>query len=346
MKTKFIFALLLFSLTANAGAIEVFLEENRSETGTIGYVDIDRVFKDYSGTVSSRDDLDKEISKKEEIIDKKNENIFHIKAKIIKLRQEKELAITIPDLLENTRRMEEAAKKLEEEKKQLQKQAKENALLMENLQNQKQEEIVADSGNTANTLEQNTNIVSSSGTAVLSSSDTVTEVKTSTITGTQNYDIIDSIPLPELPQINKSTDTVSISSDTISVSSDTISISSDTIKGNDISIKIPGIGSFTFTVSTTPAVIQENIDKLETELKNADKDLKEFRAQAEKDLLKYEESKTKHILGKIYTALKELSEQEEISVVVDKRDILYGKNTVDLTQRLIELLENGEGAEE
>lgn len=339
MKTKFIFALLLFSLTANAGAIEVFLEENRSETGTIGYVDIDRVFKDYSGTVSSRDDLDKEISKKEEIIDKKNENIFHIKAKIIKLRQEKELAITIPDLLENTRRMEEAAKKLEEEKKQLQKQAKENALLMENLQNQKQEEIVADSGNTANTLEQNTNIASSSGTAVLSSSDTVTEVKTSTITGTQNYDIIDSIPLPDLPQINKSTDTVS-------VSSDTISISSDTIKGNDISIKIPGIGSFTFTVSTTPAVIQENIDKLETELKNADKDLKEFRAQAEKDLLKYEESKTKHILGKIYTALKELSEQEEISVVVDKRDILYGKNTVDLTQRLIELLENGEGAEE
>ena len=51
------------------------------------------------------------------------------------------------------------------------------------------------------------------------------------------------------------------------------------------------------------------------------------------------------MLGKIYTALKKISEQEEISVVVDKREILYGKKTVDLTQKLLSLLETAEDEE-
>ena len=42
---------------ADSAALELLLEENRGESGTIGYVDIDRVFKEYSGTTGAREDF-------------------------------------------------------------------------------------------------------------------------------------------------------------------------------------------------------------------------------------------------------------------------------------------------
>ena len=92
-----------------AGALELLLEENRGESGTIGYVDIDRVFKEYSGTTGAREEFISEIKKKEEILNSKKTPIFTLKAEIAKLRQEREFALTLPSLLETQRSVEEAA---------------------------------------------------------------------------------------------------------------------------------------------------------------------------------------------------------------------------------------------
>jgi len=111
-------------------------------------------------------------------------------------------------------------------------------------------------------------------------------------------------------------------------------------------VEIPGIGSFKFSVSTSPAEIEARINKIEEDIKISEQKLKDFQIKAEKELLEYEDSKTKLILGKIYTALKRLSAQEGVSVVIDKRNILYGTNTVDLTKRLLKLLETEEDKQE
>src|SRR3989338_2263260 len=108
MKKLFFIALLAFP-APEAGALELLLEENRGESGTIGYVDIDRVFKEYSGTTGAREDFIAEIKRKEEILNSKKTPIFTLKAEIAKLRQEREFALTLPSLLETQRSVEEAA---------------------------------------------------------------------------------------------------------------------------------------------------------------------------------------------------------------------------------------------
>ena len=40
------------------------------------------------------------------------------------------------------------------------------------------------------------------------------------------------------------------------------------------------------------------------------------------------------ILGKIYQALRDLAQEEQVTLVVDKASILYGDSAIDLTEKL------------
>ena len=91
--------LFLLLLAAPAAALELSLEENRGESGTVGYVDIDRVFKEYSGTLNAREEFLAEIKKKEESVNLRKRDIYALKADIARLRQEREFALTLPSLL-------------------------------------------------------------------------------------------------------------------------------------------------------------------------------------------------------------------------------------------------------
>ena len=60
-------ALLMFLAAAfpqQSYPLEIFLNDNRSETGTIGFIDIDKVFSSYSGTASSKKMFEKEVKRK------------------------------------------------------------------------------------------------------------------------------------------------------------------------------------------------------------------------------------------------------------------------------------------
>ena len=93
-----------------ATALELSLEENKGESGTIGYVDIDRVFKSFSGTASARDEFLAEIKKKEDSLNIKKQAIFSIKADLAKLKQEREFALTLPALMRQAEEISAAAK--------------------------------------------------------------------------------------------------------------------------------------------------------------------------------------------------------------------------------------------
>ena len=113
-------------------------------------------------------------------------------------------------------------------------------------------------------------------------------------------------------------------------------------------IDMPGVGRvplshFKFSISTSVPEIDAALMRKDSDLKRSEDYLRVFQKQAERELLEYESHKTEILLGRIYVALKELAVKEEISVVVDKRNVLFGQPAVDLTGKLLAKLE-GEGS--
>jgi len=69
-------------------------------------------------------------------------------------------------------------------------------------------------------------------------------------------------------------------------------------------------------------------------------DFKVYEDQAEKSLLDLESRKTEILLGRIYGAIQEVSRSEGLSVVVDKSQILFGHQGVDLTEKVLKKLKS------
>ena len=285
MKKLFFIVLLAFP-ALNAGALELLLEENRGESGTIGYVDIDRVFKEYSGTTGAREEFIAEIKKKEEALNAKKIPIFTLKAEIAKLRQEREFAVTLPSLLETQRSVAEA-----------------EAATAAAAQKVKEQAAAAQAAAQAAAL------------AVQASTEAV-QVSTS---DAQAPAPAAPAPAPAAPPAITS------------------------LPGMD-GIDMPGIAKvpvshFKFSVSTSVAEIDAVLIKKEAELAAKEEELRLFQKQTERELLEQESRKSEMLLGRIYVALKELAIKEEVSVIIDKRNILFGQKAVDLTAKLLKKLE-------
>ena len=70
-------------------------------------------------------------------------------------------------------------------------------------------------------------------------------------------------------------------------------------------------------------------------LSRKESELEAFVGAAETEVRQLEEGKTMTLLARIYKALEEIAAKEGYSVIVDKDNILYGENAVDITQSII-----------
>lgn len=222
-------------LARPAAGLEISLEENRGESGSIGYVDIERVFSQHPGTLKARDEFSKELRMREELLARKKEEIYAIKAEINKLRQEREFLRCLPAVVTPPQKNGTAV------------------------------------------------LPVSTGTAISSAAMTA-PVSTGTAAAAQS-------PVP--------------------------AVSEDDSTGTAIS------------------ELEDKIVDREKQLLDKENEVEQYRKKAEKEMLDMESKRSEIILGKIYVAVKELAAQEQISVVIDKRSILYGQQAVDLTDKLI-----------
>ncbi|MBI3300048.1 MAG: OmpH family outer membrane protein [Elusimicrobia bacterium] len=73
----------------------------------------------------------------------------------------------------------------------------------------------------------------------------------------------------------------------------------------------------------------------------ADKELglKDYQVQVEKNLVDIESKRSEVLLGKIYKAVREAAVENAVSVVIDKSAILFGQGSVDLTDKVLKKLE-------
>jgi Skp family chaperone for outer membrane proteins len=292
---KLLFIALLALPALNAGALELLLEENRGESGTIGYVDIDRVFKEYSGTTGAREEFIGEIKKKEDAVNAKKTAVYTLKAEIAKLRQEREFAFTLPSLMETQRSVTAALQPLPVQPPQISTQA-----------------------------------VETSTQAVPASTQTLAA---------------QAITAPAQAAAAPA-QAVAVSTQAVQISTQALAPPAAPPAGlpGMEGIDMPGIARvpvnrFKFSVSTSVPEIDAAITQKEADLKAKEEELQAFQRMAERELLEYESRKSEILLGRIYVALKELAVKEEVSVIVDKRNILFGQNAVDLTDKLLKKLE-------
>ncbi|MEI7482447.1 MAG: hypothetical protein WCK75_08875 [Elusimicrobiota bacterium] len=284
---KKIFFLLLLSAAAPAAALELSLEENKGESGTVGYVDIDRVFKEYSGTLNAREEFLGEIKKKEESVNQRRHEIYVIKADMAKLRQEREFALTLSSLLATQEKLNSSAPAT----------ASTQAAASISTPGS------APSDKTIASVTASTEATASAQAVSASSSAAVVAVSTAAAPKP--------FALSNLPGMeNAAPDTKNIPAD-----------------------------NFKFSVSTAVPEIDAAISAKENDLKQKESALKIYQRQVEKELLEYESHRSEILLGRIYITLKELAVREEVSVIIDKRNILFGHSAVDLTDKLLKKLE-------
>ena len=79
---------------------------------------------------------------------------------------------------------------------------------------------------------------------------------------------------------------------------------------------------------------QQNVAEMKKQLETQVAEYEEMRKQAERDLATFQGQQSQIILGKIYQALRDLAQEEQVTLVVDKSSILYGDAAIDLTEKL------------
>lgn len=321
---KGIFLFLLAVLPAGASALELSLEENRGESGTVGYVDIDRVFKEYSGTHNAREEFLGDIKKKEEAFGQRKTAIYMLKADIAKLRQEREFALTLPGLLKTREQLAEEEEYLK---------AKVVAIASAAATVQARQTAQEQAAREQAAREQAAQQAAQTSTAAVEQSTGASSVPASTDTASALPGVQPALQLPGLPRITEERTLPPLTN-----------LPDPPLMNPPDGIDMPGIKKvptsyFKFSVSTAVAEIDAAIAAREKELKEKEDALRLYQRQAETELLQYESRKSELILGRIYIALKELAVKEEVSVVVDKRSILFGNSAVDLTDKLLKKLE-------
>jgi Skp family chaperone for outer membrane proteins len=85
--------------------------------------------------------------------------------------------------------------------------------------------------------------------------------------------------------------------------------------------------------------LEENVlEKKNREISIMQKEYEDKKAQVEKELKEFEESKTLKIMAEFYRIIEELAKEENISIVVEKTNVLYGQSVIDLTGKVKERL--------
>jgi Skp family chaperone for outer membrane proteins len=85
--------------------------------------------------------------------------------------------------------------------------------------------------------------------------------------------------------------------------------------------------------------LQKRIDENKKLLERQIVDFKNFRGNAVADMKVLQTQKTYDVMSKIYAVLQTLARDEGVTLVMDKAYVLYGEDTVDLSDKLIQRLQ-------
>jgi Skp family chaperone for outer membrane proteins len=94
-------------------------------------------------------------------------------------------------------------------------------------------------------------------------------------------------------------------------------------------------GSASVPKVSTDTLSNKSLPELKSDLETKQTEYAEARKLAEDDLKAFEKQQSQFILGNLYKSLKELADEEQVAIVVDKSSVLYGSSAIDLTDKLL-----------
>ena len=86
--------------------------------------------------------------------------------------------------------------------------------------------------------------------------------------------------------------------------------------------------------------LQKRVDDNRKILDRKTFDFRDFRSKALEDMKTLQSQKTYDVMSKIYAILQSLARDESITVVLDKSYVLYGEDSIDLTEKLMSRLQS------
>lgn len=322
-------------LAAPGRAIELTLAENRGESGSIGFVDVERIFRAHPATLKVKDELEKEISKREELLTSRRQELYALRAELEKLRRDREFLRKRADSEET----QAAALAAAQERERIAREANEAALAAVC------PVVISTAGAAVSTAA--AGIVGQTE-RDLSEAATLVDYDTIISSAAQKDQARPDLPPqgnqqvspaggPLQPQPGQNLPPVAGSTGTaegLMCSTETIVLAPVVISSTQtVKIQVPRSPS-----RGELEALEEKIAASEVQILNKESTVEEFRQRAEKELLEYEQKRMQLILGGIYMVLREVAINEGVSVVVDKKSILYGQNAVDLTDKLLNKL--------
>lgn len=341
------FVFLIFTPRAQA-AIELSLESNRVERGNIGYVDMEKLFEEFPETIAAKKKFKKDLQKAEDKINLEKIGILHLRQDLSELRMERRY-----------------------EQKNQSKSSSQKAVLVSS-------SVVTSSSPAAVTLSSaavaTPRIQGSSQTYVSSRTvqgAPIASVVPSSAVAASSSVAVSSASAPKnggapldrnlisaLPGFGqsslgkKSSHSMYLSSATSSAvntpSAPHISSMSSVASPPSVSSQsLPSNPVFDISsthqkpISPAQMSVQQlnaKINKEKQEIAQDQAALKQDESSIEKNLLNLENRETQGLLGKIYKVIREVATESGVSVVVDKSQILYGHNAVDLTDKVLKRL--------
>ncbi|MDE2237010.1 MAG: OmpH family outer membrane protein, partial [Elusimicrobia bacterium] len=89
-------ALVLLGLTLPASAIELSLEQNKAERGSIGFIDMQRLFQEFPETIQAKEDFKGLVQQAEEQLNLKKTEVLRLRNDLAQLRQQRDSLANAP----------------------------------------------------------------------------------------------------------------------------------------------------------------------------------------------------------------------------------------------------------
>lgn len=319
--TPLIAAGLLAAWTLPLTALEISLEENKAERGNIGYVDMQKIFRLYPETHKAKQTYTEIVRQAEEQVNLRRADLLRLRTEMAQLKMERDLLEKSPLPTPIPSQPKPAAPAPAPKK---------------------EDAVVPQEASAA----QETAMSTSAAAGMPGYTDIATpaeeaSVSNATLTDdTTRHAIAESIAhLPGLTPAEKTlekTDSVTINIPGM-----------ETAPGEDVTAPAGDVPSPAAPPTVTPgedplqlrARLLQNIDEkirvTQNTLAAQEADFTQYQASVEKNLIDIESRRTEILLGKIYTAVRDVARENNVSIVVDRNQILYGQSTVDLTLKVL-----------
>ena len=301
MKTKKGLALLCLLLALPAAAIELSLEENKAERGSIGYIDIQRLFKQFPETIRAKENFEELVRQAEEQVNLRKTEVLRLRNELSQLRIQREFLAKTP--IEVSKAPKPASPSPA----------------------QAPAPIPAPAPATA------PKPAAPAAAAGRRDQEPETDLTRPSLANMPGFTSAASTPTALAQPVRQPEPTAinipGVSTAPIVVQPPAVAVSTTA------SAPEPQLAS-----NSALSEFDAKIAAKEKELAAKELDSREQQASSEKNLLDLESRKTEMLLGKIHRAVQDVARHEGISVVVDKSSILFGHDAVDLTDKVMKYL--------